>query len=477
MKTTIDNTKLAGVIRSLTRSERARCRKFLESPYFNTNQDLVKLFSAVDTLLQKDKSLEKHSLWKKLRKEPYNDVRFRKYCSDLSKLLEHFLAQLAFEADTDQQQVFLLKSLKSRDEAEKLRNSIMRAAQSLADNPPHIDVEFYLHQYQVQRSFYDIFDFETRRSDKANLEEISANLDLLYFSEKLRISCEILQRKNFKTFDYKSSFTEELRTYLKETDLIHKSPIIALYYQVFLMWKNFEDESHYYRLKELIGEYGSLLPPETAVEDLYTTAQNYCVQRINQGNRKYLNELFDIFKMMIENGLLTIGGEMNPWYFRNIIVVALRLGEYEWTENFIASFKDFLPDGLKQNAVSYNLAQLYFYQKKYDDVVVQLHTVDYDDLSYNLNSKTLLLATYYELDEIDLLESHAETFNTFLKRRRDFPDERKGPYRDLIRFTRKLIRILPNDQDALNKLKEDILAKKNVANANWLLGKIADLER
>ncbi|RME92289.1 MAG: hypothetical protein D6772_17085, partial [Bacteroidetes bacterium] len=181
MKATINNTKLVGVIRSLSRSERAQCRKFLQSPYFNSNRDLVKLFDAVDKLLQKERPLEKEVLWQKLRKEPYNDVRFRKYCSDLSKLLERYLAQIAFEADENQQQVFLLKSLKSRDEAEKLRNSVMRSAELLAENPPYLNVEFYLYQYQVQRSFYDIFDFETRRSDKANLEEISANLDLLYF--------------------------------------------------------------------------------------------------------------------------------------------------------------------------------------------------------------------------------------------------------------------------------------------------------
>ncbi|PSR14886.1 MAG: hypothetical protein DA408_05470 [Bacteroidetes bacterium] len=476
MNVDIDNTKLAGILRSLDKGGRLSGKRFLESPYFNSSKELLKLFLEIHKLIDKDKPLDKEILWRKISTDKtYNDVRFRKYCSDLSKLMEQFLAQKEFEKDPVQKHIFLLRGIKDV-ESQKVINSTLREANELSEKAEFKDGDYYLNQYLIQRSFYEIFDFETRRSDKANLDEISKYLDFLYFSEKLRISCEVIQRQNFKAYDYNLSFTPTLQEYLKNNNLVEQSPIIALYYQIHKMWSDFDDEEHYFKLKSLIAEHAHLFTPQKAVEDLYTTAQNYCVKRLNQGEGKYLSELFVLFKMLINNNLLVINKELNPWYFRNIIVVGLRLGEYNWTEEFIEQYKNYLPAGLKDNAVTYNLAQLYFYQKRYSEVIRQLQSVEYDDLSYNLNSKAMLLATYYELDEIDLLDSHLETFNTFLKRRTDFPDERKKPYKTLIKFTKKLSRIIPKDKTAMNKLREDIIADGNVANANWLLEKIVALE-
>lgn len=98
-------------------------------------------------------------------------------------------------------------------------------------------------------------------------------------------------------------------------------------------------------------------------------------------------------------------GELSPWDFRNIVVLGLRLGETDWVENFINTHKNFIPEAMRANAVSFNLAQVYFYQKKYEKVMVLLQKVEYEDLTYNLNSKSLLLIAYYELQEIETLHS------------------------------------------------------------------------
>ncbi|MEO0875125.1 MAG: hypothetical protein AAFY48_11010, partial [Bacteroidota bacterium] len=83
---------------------------------------------------------------------------------------------------------------------------------------------------------------------------------------------------------------------------------------------------------------------------------------------------------------------------------------------------------------------------------------------------------YYELDEFDLLDSHLDSFEVFLKRRKDFTADRKQIYIWLIKYTRRLTRIIPGDKKALQKLKEDIQSTKGVVNANWLLQKIEEME-
>ena len=179
---------------------------------------------------------------------------------------------------------------------------------------------------------------------------------------------------------------------------------------------------------------------------------------------------------MLKKEIIIANGEISPWYFRNIVVVALRLGEYAWTEDFIIKYQDFLEEDFRRNTVTYNLAQLYFYQKKYEKVIEQLQNVEYDDITYSLNSKTMLMATFYELDDIDPLFSLMESFRTYLNRQKSLPPSKARDYLNLIRFTKRLVRLIPKDHDAINKLKEDVLKEKGAVNANWLLEKIAELE-
>ena len=478
MNNTIENTKLAGVLKTFDKASRLAAKRFLESPYFNNSSELVKLFLEILRLQEKNKPLDKIKLWKKaVGNKPYSDLRFRKYCSDLSKLMERFLAQQAFDDDEVQQKIFLLKRINQKDEkANKLARTAITTIEKDMEEQPYRDSTYFMNQFLLQKSFYDYFDYETKRGEQSNLNEISEYLDLMYFSEKLRISCEVIQRRNFKVGDYSSAFTLELEKHIIQADLLERSPAVNLYYQIHKMWTEIGNEEHYFKLISLIKSSASLFPPKKAINDFYTTAQNYCVNKINSGKRKFLNELFELFKLQIEQELLLTDGKLNPWYFRNIIVVALRLGEYDWVEDFINRFKDDLPESHKENAVTYNMAQLYFYQKRYDKVLEQLRFVEYDDISYNLNSKAMLIATYYELDELDLLDSHLDTFNTFIKRRRDLTEGRKAPYKALIRFTKKMTRLIPKDTKAIDKLRVEIKAHPNIANVAWLLEKIKELE-
>lgn len=178
---------------------------------------------------------------------------------------------------------------------------------------------------------------------------------------------------------------------------------------------------------------------------------------------------------MLTNGIITAEGELPEWFFKNIASIGLRLKEYDWIEKFIFEYQHLLPENVRENAVSYNLAQLYFYQKKYAKVIEQLRNVEYEDIIYNFNSKTLLIATYFEMDEMDPLYSLLDTFRTFLNRRKDVPEQRRKLYINLIKFTKKLAGISPKNKKALQELRQEVLDTKNVASMNWLLERIDEM--
>ena len=122
------------------------------------------------------------------------------------------------------------------------------------------------------------------------------------------------------------------------------------------------------------------------------------------------------------------------------------------------------------------MAQLYFYQKKHEKVIAQLQEVEYEDVSYNLGSKAMLLATYYETNEMDALYFLFESFRAYLNRHKDIPPQRRENYGNLIKFTKRLTKIMPGDQKAIDKLKTEVSSTKNIASASWLRNKIAELE-
>jgi hypothetical protein len=296
------------------------------------------------------------------------------------------------------------------------------------------------------------------------------NLDYFYLAEKLRIYCSILSRQSVVNSKFDLFFFEEIINHV-EKHKFEEIPAISIYYQIYLTQTDVENEEHFFKLKELLNHHYMLFPPRQAY-DMYTFAINYCIKKSNAGTASFLKELFLLYKELLQKNHIISNIEFSPWHFKNISMVGLRFKEYDWVEFFINKYQNYLPEAFRTNAVTYNLANLYFYQKKYDKVSQLLQTIEYEDFTYNLGSKSMLLATYYETDEIEPLFSLFESFRTFLNRHKKFPANRRQNYLNLIKFTKKLTKLPARDKKGIQKLKEEVEATKNIASRNWLLEKI-----
>lgn len=472
------NSKLYSILEHFNKYEQNRCRKYIQSPYFNKAQELIDLYEIFIKRINSasQRSFTKEIIWKKLvPKKTFDDVRFRKFCSDLLKLVEGYLGQQIYEDSRLEHATNLMQSISKR-KLDKLYNSTISSARRLSEKQPFRNADYYLHQYKIENSYYSIVEEDSKRSVKTdgNVEKIANNLDYFYLSEKLRLLCTAIARQKFKNQEYNLLFIEDILKNAERKEISHILPI-AIYYRIFLVNSFPEEKENYYQLKSQLSQH-SLKFPQDEAYSMYIFAINYCILNINKGNSNFLEELFELYNDLINKEIIFIKNELSPWTLKNIVVIALRLGKYNWTENFINKYKDRLPEASRENAVTYNLAQVYFYQKKYEKVIPLLHAVEYEDLSYNLGSKSMLIATYYETDEIEPLYHLFESFRTYLNRHKDIPANRRKNYGNLIKYTKKLTRIRPGDNAALKKLKEEVENTKNIASINWLKEKIAELE-
>ncbi len=471
------NNKTYTILQSFDKYEVNRLRKFLQSPYFNMNEAIVALFEVFtkDIFGKKTKELEKEFIWGKIYgQKKYDDVRFRKLNSELLKLVEKFLAQQIYEENPIRQAVHLMEAV-GQKKLEKLYSSTVRTARRLSDQQKFRPANFYFYQYEIEKNYYELTEFENKRSAKSNIEEIARNLDYFYFSEKLRIYNSIISRQKQGSHEYDIVMVDEIISSVG-SPRYQGIPPIEIYNQICLINKDFENETHYFKLKKLISLYIDQFPLSEAIL-IGKYILNYSIGKANRGDSKFIREYFESYRNLLEKGIIFEEKEgLSPWEFKNIVLAALRLGEYSWTEEFIHSYSKSIPVEFRENAVTYNLAQLYFYQKKYDEVIRLLNQVEYEDLAYNLNSKLMLIAVYYETDEIEPLYFLMDAFRVYLNRNKKIANDKKPLYTNFIKFTKKLSKIIPGDKKAIEKLKIEISETNGVANLKWLKEKIAELE-
>ncbi|MEO5583326.1 MAG: hypothetical protein ABIR66_11580, partial [Saprospiraceae bacterium] len=466
-------TKLYKALVQLSRPELNKLHRFVLSPYFNNNDAITNLFEWIkEELRGKKTNLSKEDLWKLCfgEFENFNDGRLRKLQSDLLKLVEDYYSQESYEANPIHKAKYLLETIYNKD-LEDLQSAAFKTAKRLSQEQILKPASFYYYRYEIEQNIFNLTRTQLERSSKSNIEEIAENLDRFYLAEKLRYYCTILNHQTLAALDYKMLFINEIIDHVRLNDYQDVPPII-IYYQILLTYKEPENKSHYARLKSLIDQHIHLFP-ESEKKEIIDAALNYGIKRMNSGEVEYIREVFDFYRNSLDKGLLLVKGQMTPWSFKNIVTIGLRLKEFDWIENFIHSFNHFLEPRFQNNAKTFSLAQLHFYKQDYLNVIQMLSKVEYNDMSYNLDSKTLLMASYYELDEIEALGSLLDSFRVYLGRNKELPAFRRKHYLTTISIVRRLAKIVSGDKKEIEKLQKEVDQTQGVVSKNWILEKLS----
>lgn len=470
-------TKVFSVLQKFDKYEQNRCRKYIYSPYFNANEQLRQLYDILVKEIAKPskKGLSKQMVWKEIYpSKKYDDVRIRKHTSELMKLVEGYLTQQFYDEDSYNAAVNLMKVAERKGLDELYKGSI-RNANRILEKHKSLSASYFLNKYRMEDySFGLLFDNESRIDQKPlNYTRALKNLDQFYLAEKLRIYCSILSREYITSHDYEVEFMNEIIEYVSN-NIEDVLPNVKVYYFMYLTYKDRSDLESYFKFRDLTNKFSTEFPQKEAY-GIYNSLINYCGHQIRAGKKDFFKELFSIYKEMNDNGTIVINNSIHPAMFRNVVAIASNIEEYEWAENFISDNKEKLAEDQRENLVTFNLARLYFAQKKYDQVTNLLREVEYSDISLALQAKTILLMTYFDTDELDPLESFLESFRVYLNRHKEIPQQRKDYFKNLIKFTKKLTRIIPGDKEAVAKIKKEIEETENFR-VRWLEEKIGELE-
>lgn len=477
--------KLLDLLETFSKYDLNRFNKFLQSPFFNENEELVKLFDLLDEYLrlsiplreEAKSTLAKQVVWQKLfGKKKYNDAHMRRLCSELTKQAYSFLTVWNYKSTPLREGTDLLSTLNDL-KLEKHFASTLRQVQQLKEKLPRRDASFHYQQYLIEHLSHLRMELAGKEGvNFENLERADFHLDCFYFTQKLKHYCDALDHKNRLSNQAAINTFPAFLSFLKEQQYL-QVPSVHAYYLVAQMLLHSEEESYFYQLKKLLKEKSACFT-QSELNYLYIYLKNYCINtKINNGRSEYFNELFEIFMTLLEQGIIIVNGKLDPQDYKNIITVGLYVKAFDWVKNFIHTYTSCLPESNQENALNYNLAKVYFHEEQYEKVIEQLREVEYKNLVYALGSKLMLLRTYFELKEYLALDSLIDSFRIYLRRNRTISRDIKQQYLNVLRFVKKLSNLDTYDAAMVKKVKKQITECKNLAAKAWFLKKIEELER
>ena len=459
--------KVRELIDVLSSGEVKLFRNYLDSKLIHSSEIMSKLFE----LLLADASISKENVFRKLLgNEKYNDKKIRYLFSELTAHLEKFITLIEFEKDTEEFSLFKQKSLSIRSAHKAysfaMQNSPVKSEKANATS--------YLNTF---RSIEIANEFDSKhlsRLSQLNYSSLLNNLDLFYFTRKLQLQCELINLKNVLNKEHDVVLIDPICEYLKANRFLN-SPLVEVYYNILITLNSTESDSEtsFSKILVLTQEHQSILSIED-LKNIYQYEKNFCIRRINKGEDNYRHILFNLYKTILANKRIMNHEYFSQWEFKNIVTLGLRLKEGEWTKNFISKYINFLPPSERKNALTYNTAMLYYYNKSYKFVLKYLQEVEFTDLYYQLDSKSILLKVYFETDEQEALLHHIAAFKVFLSRNKNISSYQLTIYKNFIRYSLKIFRAGTNT-GKLNILKKEIASSSNISDRNWLLERINEV--
>lgn len=454
---------------TLTKKEIRFLSRFIRSPFFNQQEDLVRF---LDLLVEYRQDLKlipsKEKVHARLFSgQAYEDTKIRLLMSKLHKLIEHFLAYQEFFSDEVNPRILLSGAYRKRGLTQHFQRTV-RETQQIQEKKAFRHAEFYDEQYRLQLEEYKWL-ANSRRTEELRLQEISTTVDISYLSLKLRQTCFLLAHQRVYKIEYDFGMLPEVITYIERKNLLH-IPAIAIYYYCYQSLVRPEEEYSFQQFKLLILENTRKFPPDE-IKDLLILAINYCIKKLNDGQLSYAREGLDLYKKGLEEEFIIENGQLSRFTYNNVVGMGLWVKEFNWVEQFINEYQNSLDKSYQESTYHFNLARLEYTRQNYHDALLHLQRAEYKDLLNNLIAKTLQIKIYYELGEFDLLESHLDTLKTFIRRKKVMGYHRKN-YLNIVHFTKKLLTTNTYNNKMRKELYQAIEMEEILTEKNWLLAQL-----
>lgn len=463
-------SKLIKIYTHFDRKEKALFRKWVNSPIHNQHKDVLLLFEFIFSKRGNFTALSitKEKAYQFIYASSYNDLRIRHLMSLGVIILEKFVRFTIQGSNDFLQQKSLIQFYKDRALNNFSQQEIQKA-KSAQKQQLIKDGAYYYNQYELESEIFEQAG-EDERVRTTNLQAVFDAYSTAFVIEILRHACTALTYQNLnKKNQFNIPFLQQV---LEQIELGTYQEIISVqfYYYCYKSLTEPNQARHYQQLKKLLFEHYQALE-SSEIKNIHVIALNFCIKQLNNGDEKYVQEVFDLFKYGLDYNILIKNNVLSRFTYKNIITAALRLKEIDWTKQFLKQYTPYLNTKYQKNYHHFAHAKLLYTKGNYDETMHLLHQVEYDDLFLNLDAKMILLKIYYEQGSSDALEALLNSFYIYLQRK-EVMGYHQSNYKNIIKFTKKLLYLAPYDKENARKLQDQIEQASPLTEKYWLLEQI-----
>lgn len=469
----MESSKLVALLKQFNTDEWNAFNRFIQSPYYNSRPKVIQLFQILkkEAPLWKPKRIVKTVIYKKLfPNEAYKEQRLVELRNAVVKLIEQFWV-VHQKKDTIQNYKTLAIAY-HQHQFENYRDACFDKSIQILNNKG-IDAETYHNNlFDLSLAKHTIIEGEGKRNQEPNLQALHDHFDAFYLCTKLKYYYKVLNYQNFRSHDYNISMVDEvLAEAVKEKYQIY--PSIQIYYHGVYTLLSLDNEKNFYALRDLLKLHTHNFSIEE-LQNIFVLARNFCLKNLNRGKRKFIKDALDLYKTEISEEIIFEANKISNSSCRNIVKLALLQGEVNWVINFLNQYKENISDELH----SLSMANVYFEQRQYKKILDLLLPTNFKEVLLELAARGLILKTYFHLcrntqDFIyeEKLEAYIESFNAFLKRKKEVLTRGYLLYLNLVDYVNKINKLYW--QPKFNKAKlanihQQILATPETAEWEWL---------
>lgn len=460
----MNKSKLVQVLATFSKEEIHALHRFAGSPLNPSRPESARLLFAMMPFILKKKPLpdRRRIFTTVFGKAEFDDQRLRLAMSALLQVTEKYMVYQYIEQNEAAYQMVLSNRYRARNLLVSSGKALHKGMEALEKSVwKNADFQFELYKFEEEKYQAALNSPEV---ESQNLQQLSDQLDAAFISRKLRQSCFLLAHQARYNTPCDFGVMAQLLPFAE--NYLHL-PAISLYYFCYLALTQ-PAEVHYFSMfKEHLIEHGRHFPP-SELGDLYLLAINFCTRRYNEGDIRFLQDQFDLYKAGFEQNYLLSEGMLSRFTYLNAAAIGLLVKEYAWVEALTRNYRDYLDPAYRDSLYAINMARLAYQKKEFGEALLMLQRSEYKEAMLAMAAKTLQIKIYFESGEIDLLDSHLKATAAFIRRKKMMGYHRDN-YLNLLQFTRKMVESNPFDREERRQLFDLAQQTRPMAEKEWLL--------
>lgn len=481
------------LLQSMPKTELQSLKKFIASPYFNTNKNITQLFEVIVKFYPhfSGESFTKEVIYKKVFKgKQYSDANMRWMLSLINHLIEDFFCQKHFDRD-----ILMKRSYLSKEYLTTMRKDFSRKA---LDTTSKIILEeeekgywYFLHKYIYyinELNHNVIFENDKKANDTDNFYKTFLKSIIAYLNHYLvGISYDYLDMEITVSKYYKNGISKRLNEIMQKLNLVEVG--------IFLKEDNedagdIEADLKIYNLfvyihdDKLFDEFVKYLAKMEESRSpaffwiYYSKLISYCWLKIlNSVNEDfYRKELDKIATKFLENKYYNYGNIPGLAFplFRLVISNLLVLGKIDLAKNIAEKYIGDVYVSHRENTYNYSKSLIAFYEKDFDNAL--LHSSKLVGTFLHIEQKALRIILFMEKGFYTEFNTELKGFRKFLKTNLSLSPDVKIGYTNFLFFVSHIADLINlKGTEPVKKLREKLQKTTLIYYRDWIEKKLEGL--